>query len=257
MKKQIVYEQPLNKHIKYLLRLEYLFAGIMYRLKSPAEWDSRAVVSDLIDILELIVRVNLSTELCNDLQLHRQTLQHWCHAPDADEKYLAELIQQTQVLADSLAASSETMGTSFAQHHLVHLIRQRRNIVGGTGRSDLPGFYYWLHQNPKQRQAELMEWLAPLEPLRDANDLNLYLIRNNNAQISTQVAEAGLFKTTLASDISYQLVQVVLPLEQLGYPDIRAGYRNLTIKFMQTVEARQAPKLLEQDINFELRCCVI
>jgi cell division protein ZapD len=136
------------------------------------------------------------------------------------------------------------------------LVRQRGNIVGGTGKSDLPGFYCWLHKNPKQRQAELNEWLAPLEPLRDANDLNLYLIRNN-AHVSTQVAETGLFQTTLASGTSYQLVQVVLPVEQIGYPDIRVGRRNLTIKFMEQTQAQRLPLPSKQDINFELRCCTI
>ena len=256
MKKQIVYEQPLNGHIKYLLRLEYLFAGIMYSLKSPAEWDARAVINNLIEILELIARVDPSPELSNDLHLHLQTLQRWSHAPNADSEHLAELIQQTKVLAECLTTNSEPIGASFAQHHLLRMIQQRGNIVGGTGRSDLPSFYYWLQKNPKQRHAELIEWLTPLEPLRDANDLNLYLIRNN-AQVSTQIAEAGLFQTTLDSGTAYQLIQVVLPLEQVGYPDIRTGRRNLTVKFMEQAEAQRAPKPFEQDINFELRCCMI
>ena len=228
----------------------------MYRLKSPSTWDSRIVIDNLIDILELVVRVDPSPKLCSDLQLNLQTLQRWHNTPDADSKHLAELIQQTESLVNSLTTNLESLETNFADHYLLHLVRRRKNIVGGTSKSDLPSFFYWLQKGPKQRHIELLEWLAPLEPLRNAIDLNLYLIRNN-AQVSTQVAEAGLFQTTLTQTTSYQLIQVVLPVEQISFPDIRTGRRNLTIKFLEYAEMRQAPKPFEQNINFELRCCLI
>ena len=62
VKRKIVYEQPLNDRMRHLLRMELLFAGMMYRLKGPAEWDSRAVIDSIIDILDLNARVELKTK---------------------------------------------------------------------------------------------------------------------------------------------------------------------------------------------------
>ncbi|MEZ5671455.1 MAG: cell division protein ZapD [Thiotrichaceae bacterium] len=53
-----------------MLRLEFLFEGIAYRLKGPSVWESRDVVGNLIE--RLLTRVDLKTDLINDLGHHYQ-----------------------------------------------------------------------------------------------------------------------------------------------------------------------------------------
>ncbi len=252
MNKKIVYEQPLNDRIRNLLRLEFLFANIMYRLKGPTEWDSRAVMSGIIEILEFITRIDFKAELIKDLKQHTQILERWQIEPFIDTEQLEKLLNQSKSLIVQLEEIEGDIGESLSQHQLIHLVRQRSNISGGTCRCDLPGYHYWLQQNPKQRMNDLSEWLTPLKPLSEAIDLDLYLIRNNSI-ISQETAEIGLFKSNLnASNASYQLIRVIMPREHPCYPKINGGKQRFSIRFFEQIHANKRSKQTEQNVNFEL-----
>ncbi len=255
VKKKNVYEHPLNERIRNLLRLEYLFAGMMYRIKGPAEWDSRAVIDNIIEILDFIARIDFKAELIKDLEHHAQILERWQRTPNVNTERLVGLIDKTKELVERLDNIEGQIEENLSQNQLINLIRQRRTISGGTCRSDLPGYYYWLQRNPKQRQNKLSEWLAPLMPLRDAIDLNLYLIRNN-AVTSQETALCGFFKSKLGAQTNYQIIQVWMPIEHPCYPEIKGGKQHITIRFFEQADVEERDRKTEQDVNFELCCCM-
>ena len=238
MKKKIVYEQPLNERMRTLLRLEHLFIGMMYHLKGPAEWDSRAGIENLINIIEFMGRVDFRTELIKDLER------------------VSALVNQVVIVLEKLQVSSELSVDNLFQNQLINQIRPRSNIPGGSCRCDLPNYYHWLQKNPKQRQSDLSEWLVPIELLREALELDLYLIRNN-AISSQEVAPTGFFQSKLDTHTNYQLIQVMLPIEYSGYPEINGGKQRFTIRFFEVVRIEEKPVPTQQDIHFELNCCMI
>ncbi|HEC85467.1 MAG: cell division protein ZapD [Candidatus Parabeggiatoa sp. nov. 2] len=256
VKKKVIYEQPINERIRSLLRLEHLFAGIMYRLKGPAEWDSRAVIDSLIEVLDLLNRIDLRVELQKDLEYHAQILERWQRTPDVDTERLAKLLNKTRILLCRLGEIDRPVGDSLSQHQLFNLVRQRGTISGGTCRCDLPGYHHWLQKSPKQRQNELSDWLAPLLPLRDAIDLDLYFIRNN-AIVSQEIATGGVFQSKLDANAQYRIIQVILATEHPCYPEIKGGKQRFTIRFFEQPDIEERPKPTEQNINFELRYCLI
>jgi cell division protein ZapD len=140
--------------------------------------------------------------------------------------------------------------------YLINLVRQKLTVTGGTSRCDLPGYYHWLQRNPKMRQAELTEWLTPLEPLRKAVELNLYLIRNN-ANVSQETAVTGVFQSKLEAQGNYQMIQVGLPPEHPCFPEISGGKQRFTIRFWKIPATDIRPVPAEQDVNFELSCCML
>ncbi len=251
MKTKIVYEYALNDRIRNLLRLEFLFANIMYRLKGPTEWDSRAVMSGIIEIFEFITRIDFKAELIKDLKQHRQTLERWQIEPFVDTEQIERLLNQSQSIIIQLDKIEEAIDEGLSQHQLIHLVRQRSNISGGTCRCDLPGYHYWLQRNPKQRMNDLSEWLAPLKPLSEAIDLDLYLIRNNSI-ISQETAEIGLFKSKLNANATDQLIRVIMPREHPCYPKINGGKQRFSIRFFEQVHVNKRSKQTEQNVNFEL-----
>ena len=256
VKKKIVYELPLNERIRGFLRLEHLFAGIMYRLKGPAEWDSRSVISYLLEVLDFMNRTDLKTEIIKDLNQHIQTLERWQRTPNVDTDRLDQLLAKTRILIDQLRKTEGIIGESLSQHQFIHIVRQRSNISGGTCRCDLPGYYHWLQRNPKERQNELSDWLAPLKPLHDAIDLNLYLIRNN-AVISQETANEGFFQSKLDHNhFQYQIIQVLMPMEHPCYPEINGGKQRFTIRFFEQIHIDKRPQQTQQTVNFELCCCM-
>lgn len=256
VKKKVTYEQPLNEHIRSLLRLEHLFANLNYHLKGPTMWDSRAVLIAMIEILELIARIDFRVELLKDLQCHTQSLERWRRIPDVDISVVNDLSVQTHELLELLEKVEPVTEDYFAHHQLLNSIKQRQSISGGTCGSDLPLFNYWLHKKPKQRQDELMTWLAPLSPIKEAVALNLYLIRNNAVR-SQEMTSEGSFQLKLDASIDYQLVQVNLPIESLYFPEINGSKHRVSVRFFASTDVGSPATLIEQDNRFELCCCMI
>ncbi|OQW95747.1 MAG: hypothetical protein BWK79_01345 [Beggiatoa sp. IS2] len=242
--------------MRNLLRLEYLFEGITYCLKGATVWDSRAVMTYLMEVLDFSGRIDLKTELTKDLIHHLRGLERWQHTPNVDSERISKLLQRIRSALNKLEETSGQFNESFAQHQLISAVRQRGSIVGGTCRFDLPNYYHWLQKSPKQRQNELSEWLMPLEPLREAIDIDLYMIRNN-AVVSQEIASTGFFQSTLEGHVDCQLIQVLLPQESPFYPEISGGKQRFTLRFFEQVNLRERPVPVEQNVSFELCCCLL
>ncbi|MBE9562506.1 MAG: cell division protein ZapD, partial [Proteobacteria bacterium] len=165
------------------------------------------------------------------------------------------LIQTTTLLKQLTKLDNETIH-SLAKNYFLNILRQRTNIVGGTVSCDSPIFHHWLQQSPKSRQTQLNEWLAPVLPLYEATQLVLYLIRNS-VNISQQSAMSGFYRQILNGDTTYQLIQVVMLPEHPCYPQISSGKQRFTIRFFEYPQVNQPPMQSQQDINFELRCCMM
>jgi len=219
-------------------------------------WDNRAVIGYLLEILDFVVRTDFRTELMKDLDHYAQELARWQHRPNVDTERLAQLLDKVKSLQESFKSNEIPPEESLVQHYLVNLIRQRGVIPGGTCRFDLPAYHFWLQKSPKQRQTELNEWLAPLEPLREALELDLYLLRNN-AVISQEIAVGGVFQSTLDATPDYQLLRINLPLDHPCYPEISGSKHRISVRFFEQGNARERPLQTEQEVNFELCCCMI
>ena len=256
MKKKVTYEQPLNEHVRNLLRLEYLFEGITYRLKGPAAWDTRDVMRNLVELAEFVIRYDLKPELLQDLAYHSQILQRWKTMPDVDTERLTGLLAKTDGLVASLNNFDGQILDNLAQHYLLNTIKQRASIPGGVSNSDLPNYHHWLQKSPKQRQSEISDWLMPLTVLRDAVEFNLYMLRNS-AIVSQEVAHSGFFQSKLDSDVEYQLIRVNLVPEHSSYPEISGSKQRVTIRFFEQNNVKDRPTMSEQDVYFELCCCMI
>ena len=257
MKKKIIYEHPLTETARSYLRLEHLFSAMLYHLKGPTAWDSRSVLSNALDIIELLGRVDFKNELVDDLTIQLQTLERWQRTPDVNSERITALLTGVQDVLNRLQTVDMAVAIEhFSQHHLFSVIKQRKGIIGGTSSSDVTILHQWLHKNPKQRQYDTNEWLQPIEPLREALEATLYLVRQN-ALVSQQTATEGFYQSKLEASGDYQLIQVSLPPEQVYYPEISGGKQRFTVRFYEQENLANRPRQTEQDIQFELSCCMI
>jgi cell division protein ZapD len=120
----------------------------------------------------------------------------------------------------------------------------------------VPLYHFWLQKNPKYRQNELSDWLMQLDALRNGVELDLFMIRNN-VVTSLESASKGFFQSKLDAQADYQLIRVGLAAEQPFYPEINGGKQRFTIRFFEQPQSDARPVATEQDINFELCCCMI
>ncbi len=255
VKKKVFYEQPLNEKTRQLLRLEHLFEGVQYWLASPAQWDTRALILVLLEILEILTRTEWQTELSELLDQQKNSLLRWQNQPNVDNERLERSLSQLKQVQARLATIANPFPT-FSQHLLFNTLKQRQHIAGGTAKVDMPNYHFWLNRHFKERQVELLEWLTPFEPIREALELNLYLLRQNSV-VSQEIAEQGFFQSTVSTPIECPLIRVALPYDAKCYPEINSGKQRFTIRFVEYVSFYERAAPLNQTLNFELACCML
>ena len=68
MKDAVYFEQPLNERMRNLLRLEHLFSLIDNRINNLSDWDCRNILEALLEIVDLLGRSDLKTDLIKELE---------------------------------------------------------------------------------------------------------------------------------------------------------------------------------------------
>ncbi|MDP1708570.1 MAG: cell division protein ZapD [Gammaproteobacteria bacterium] len=254
MLNKITYEQPLNEKMRTFLRLELLFLQVQHNLEGSAEWNSRATLTSLIEILNVCSRTDLKTELLRELERHGAMLARLEQVPEVDQSRLKELLSEVDVLIDRLHATSGQFGQSLRNNEFICSIRQRSSIPGGLCDFDLPMYHYWLQRPAKERLENLREWLSPIEPMWQSIELILRLTRESAVPVPG-MAVAGFFQRSLDQDTPCQLVRVTVPARLPYYPEISGGKHRFTVRFLAPVTDGRTVQSAE-DVKFELTCCM-
>ncbi len=256
-KRQItVYEQPLNERIRALLRLEYLFERATYRLDGPSIWDSRATLEAIIDILALLTRADLRAEIMKELERHAATLDGLRENPGVDPGRLLEVLEEVKHLQAALRATDNPPGHELRQNELLTNVRQRSSIPAGTCSFDIPAYQHWLELPAEQRISQLKSWLSTFDLVRDSVALCLSLIRTS-AGGTRETAVGGFYQRNIDPSVTCQIIRVILPADAPWFPEISGGRHRFTVRFMNDMGTDARPIQTTEDVDFELRCCVM
>ncbi|QBQ53907.1 cell division protein ZapD [Nitrosococcus wardiae] len=249
------YEQPLNERVRTLLRLEFLFRQVQHYLPGESEWDSQGALTGLFELLTIFGRSDLKTEAIKELERLQTNLSRLQKSPHVDRERLDEFLQQIESLADTLRANNMQLGQQLKDSEFLHSIRQRSTIPGGACDFDLPNYHYWRRSPAEQRVSDLENWFQDFDPIRNATELILQLIRSS-APPTPQVAKGGFYQQNLDTHTPYQMVRVLLPPDSDCFPEISGGKHRFSIRFMVfSIDKPTQP--VEEDISFELCCCAI
>lgn len=251
----IFYEQPLNERMRTFLRLEHLFEQAAHSLRGSSLWDSRATIGALIDIIDVLARSDMKTELLKELERHKSALGRWQGSEGVDQEQLRQVLTQLANCEQALQAVNGQLGQSLRDDELLAAIRQRSTIAGGTCNFDLPQFHFWLQHPAEHRIERLNSWFDSLGDIRKAISLMLDILRES-AVPRTQLAPDGFFQQTLESQTPYQLIRVGLPAEAECFAEISAGKHRLTIRMLRP-QLHGRPRQVDHGVSFELVCCVI
>lgn len=255
MQKYITYEHPLNERVRTLLRLEFLFRQIKHFMSGSTVWDSRAVLTNVMDILTVFSRGDLKTELIKELERNAVTLGRLTEKSGVDHTQLKNILHWLNKLRGVLHDMEGQLGQELRDNEFLNAIRQRSSIPGGTCDFDLPLYHQWLHQPHEQRHTDLERWLGSLDAVRQSVELILKLIRNS-AEPSTAVAETGIYQHALDPAIPFQLVRIGLLAELPYYAEVSGGKHRFAIRFLQPLP-NERPKQAGEDISFRLTCCAL
>ncbi len=255
MENTIIYEQPLNERMRTFMRLEHLFQQAEYNMRGFSVWDSRATIAGLIDILEILSRGDLKTEMSKELDHQQSALARLRSMHGVDHQQLDNILAQLQQAQKKLHDHSEQLGQSLRDNELLNTLRQRSSITCGCCNFDLPAYHFWLQQTPEKRTDLLEQWYESLTAI--SNPINLILaILREGADPKTLTAEQGFYQQSPDSNAPVQLLRVSLPADSLCFPEISAGKHRFTIRMLEPQE-KGRPLQTQNDVEFALWCCAL
>jgi cell division protein ZapD len=251
----ILFEQPLNEHIRICLRLEHLFKQAEYHLQNDSEWDSRTALTAIIDILNVIDRPDLKNKLGKALNQFAANLIQLEQLPNVDVQKLRQTLDTLDCTIDSLHSNQGKIGQELRENEFIVSIQQRLTTPAGTCSFSTPAYHLWLKQPMQSRKNQLLHWYGQFSQLQTITHLLLKLTRDSTA-LKTKIANCGFYQTNLDPTIPFQIIRIQLPAAMQLYPEISVGRHRLTIHFFELNANGKSPQT-KLDVQFELACCKV
>jgi len=248
------YEQPLSERMRTFLRLEFLYQQILYYTEREADWATRATISTLLEVLAILSRGDVRSDVHKELDHQLGILQRFQSQPGVDGGRLDTLVQNLAASRDELSQ----IGTSFLQPlkdcDFLNAIKHRSAIPGGTCEFDLPEYNHWLRQPFARRQEDVEVWMASIRPVCDAVAELLWLIRES-AQPSERMAINGMYQHSMQKGGHCRLLRVSLAGGSSLFPEISGSQHRFTVRFLEwsTIESRAVQT--GHDVPFQLSIC--
>jgi cell division protein ZapD len=249
------YEHPLNERLRFFLRLEFLFQQARHSLRGETVWDSHNSLTTLLEILNIVSRMDMKTEVIKELDRISGTLGALTETPDINHETLGQILTTLSGFKSQLRSMEGPLAQELRENEFFKLVIQRSGIPGGLCDFDLPQYRHWLKSTPETRIENLKHWFGTLDILRLSIELMLKLIRESAESVS-QTAENGNYQQTLESSAPYQMIRIWLPGQSPYFVEISAGRHRLTARFMEA-DSLPRPTQTTNNVDFRISCCAL
>lgn len=251
----IAFEQPLSERVRTFLRLEFLFAQHRHHRNDRTGWGARTTLHSLLDILTLVSRSDIKSEIIKELGDQHAALMRLKSRPGVDPTRLnAVLGEITAALNAMQSLTTQFTAAALRDNEFLISVLHRSTIPGGTCVFDLPAYHYWLSQREDTVKRDLDAWFADLKPYDTSIALLLRLLRSSTEAVSV-IASGGMY--LYSPNAAFSLVRVLVSPDYQVYPEISAGRHRFTIRFMALKDVNARNLQSSQDIPFQLQCCVL
>jgi cell division protein ZapD len=248
------YEQPLSERMRTFLRLEFLYQQMLYNSEREADWATRATVSTLLEILAILSRGDVRSDVHKELDQQLDALQRFQSKPGVDGGRLDSLIHNLAASRDELSH----IGTAYLQplkdSEFLSAIKHRSAIPGGTCEFDLPEYNHWLRQPFERRQQDMNSWSESIRPVCDAVTELMWLIRES-AEPKERMAINGMYQHSMQKNSNCRLLRVSLEGGTSLFPEISGSQHRFTVRFLEwsTIDSRAVQT--GHDVAFQLSIC--
>ena len=248
------YEQPVSERMRTFLRLEFLYQQMLYNCDQQADWATRATIATLLEILAILSRGDVRSEVLKELEHQMSVLERYQSLAGVDGGRLESIVRNLTASREEIAR----VGTGFLQplkeSEFLSAIKHRSAIPGGTCEFDLPEYSHWLRQPLARRQEDLGQWIQAVRPLCDAATEVLWLIRES-AQPADKLAINGMYQHAMQKDSNCRLLRIGLEPGSRLFPEISGSQHRFTVRFLEwsTIDSRAVQT--GHDVSFRLSVC--
>jgi cell division protein ZapD len=248
----ILYEYPLNERIRTLLRLEDLFERLELFAAREHPADHHMALLTIFEILDVTTRGDLRSDLLQELERQRTTLNTFRNNPAVSVQALERTMARVDAATTALGAMSGRVGQHLRDNEWLMSIRSRTGIAGGACEFDLPSYHAWQHRSLDIRRQDLFSWVAPLRPLHFALAVVLSLLRDSGAP-QALVSQQGSYQQQMGGK-TFQMVQIRLDRSQGAIPEISANKYLFWVRFMSQ-DGDLRPRPFDGEVAFVLSLC--
>ncbi len=248
----ITYEYPLNERVRTMLRLEDLFDRVDFFIVQDSPLDHQSVLIAIFEILEVVSRGDLKSDLLQELDRQRLFLEALRNNPAISEQKLNEVVAEIEIAFADLLSATGKSGQHLRENEWLMTIKQRAAIPGGICEFDLPSYHQWLHRPAAERHADLRTWLKPLAAIGQGLRIVLRVLRESS-KATPLVAYRGTFQQ-MPMERAAHMLRLVVPRDLACVPEISANKYALNIRFILP-GSMQRTKLYEHDVEFSLTYC--
>ena len=97
------FEQPLTERMRTFLRVEFLYEQTLFHIDEPTEFSARAAVAALLEVLTILGRGDVRSDVNKELERHADMLDRYRSQPGVDPARLTGLIDNIDDLRQQLA----------------------------------------------------------------------------------------------------------------------------------------------------------
>lgn len=249
----ILYEYPFNERIRTYLRLEHLFNRLNTLVQRDNALDHHFALHTLFEVMDVGSRSDMKSDVLKDLERQKQTLNSYRGNPAISEKALDAVVTQIEACFLNLSQTVGKTGQSLNENDWLMGIRSRISIPGGTCEFDLPAYFDWQHQNADTRREGLRRWCATVQPLSDAIELLLQMLRDTGMPQKV-MALGGQFQQNLPQGRTFQLLRLRLDASRRQIPEISGNRLMVSVRLMQWGSDERL-HACTTDSSFELTLC--
>jgi len=247
------YDYPFNERIRTLLRVEDLFAKVLYNVEGGHEYQHHCALITLLQILDVVDRAELKLDLLQELDRQKNAMRLLIGNPAIVADALEATINDIDNAADALRAETTKLGQTLRANEWLMSIKQRAGIPGGVCEFDVPSYHFWLGLGEARRRQDLDNWLKPLIPMQQAIVIILRILRGSGAT-SKLVAISGAYQQMLGGAKPAQMLKIEIADDLNCFPEVSANKYAINIRF-NTLDCTQKPQKLEEDVKFSLTLC--
>lgn len=249
----VLYEFPFNESIRTMLRLEHLFDRLGLLLPRSESVDHHFALVTMFEIMDVASRADLKSDMLKELDRHKALLAGWRSNPHVSQTALDGAIAEIDGAFGRLNAQSGKAGMALTANDWLMAVRSRISIPGGTCEFDLPAYYAWQQLDGDRRRADLQGWVSSLEPMAEALQIILRLLRESGAPHKV-MALGGQYQQSLPQGRSYQLLRLRIDGTLGLVPEI-SGHRLIVSVRMMRGDADGRLRPAVEDTDFELTLC--
>ena len=129
----IVYEYPLNERIRTWLRLEELFGKALFFIRAHDHRSHHGALLAIFELVDVMSRAELKSELLQELDRQRNTLEGLRSHAAVDVERLGEVLTRVASSSAELHAMSRKLGQDIRDNEWLMGIKSRAGIPGGRG----------------------------------------------------------------------------------------------------------------------------